>query len=596
VGAVTGLLGLVLGGVIATLAVDWFSISSFEGKAGYFVVGMALVGMVGGALLGVMVARMSTLTGATGMSGFLHALSRAAVAEVALAAIITGISWMQADISPTIGGDTLNVVFEVRWPAGDSTGPGPLAGVGLARLGALSSSHAVRRWGDGAWFFEDARREGDRWIVPGMAPLYTTRGRRLLEVLVGDSTLAAFVLSLPARPGEEDLTWGEWYTGARLGNSLIAQTFEIRTRVVPSARPSRVQQVGPFTVESMVQGLYRVAGADAPAAIANFRLQHRGAPIPGLDSVGAVALLAGEPTALLVRQGAQDDTAPCVMVIDDAAEPRVVPAGECTGHIAGALLPADPERWEAWRKADAPRGWLDRVTFSQPGLYRTDGGVLDTRTRRFIEVARPDEPLAINGLPPIGLSPDEASYVWIASGADGDEPVLAVTNWREKQTEVVAIDRARMRYHDVQQLDPAWLLHHFRWDQAGATWRLVPRTDFVPLPYRGQREIDREGRVSSYYLKPGGTPLRNAMIEALVRELGGTRLPDELDGYHQVVQFPEGRVKGAVVSSGGFVSIGMDFGSVDSSLMARVADTLDRILASGRYDSLFTTDPRSSSP
>lgn len=39
-------------GTVAGLAVDWYNVSSFEGGAGFFVVGMALVGLIAGFLIG----------------------------------------------------------------------------------------------------------------------------------------------------------------------------------------------------------------------------------------------------------------------------------------------------------------------------------------------------------------------------------------------------------------------------------------------------------------------------------------------------------------------------------------------------------------
>ena len=45
--------GLLVGGFVANLAVSWHRISSFEGGSGYFVIGMALLGFIGGAIVGV---------------------------------------------------------------------------------------------------------------------------------------------------------------------------------------------------------------------------------------------------------------------------------------------------------------------------------------------------------------------------------------------------------------------------------------------------------------------------------------------------------------------------------------------------------------
>ena len=57
VAILSGLLTMVAAGFVATLAVDWHRISSFEGNSGYFVVGLGLVGLVGGLLVGFVVSR-----------------------------------------------------------------------------------------------------------------------------------------------------------------------------------------------------------------------------------------------------------------------------------------------------------------------------------------------------------------------------------------------------------------------------------------------------------------------------------------------------------------------------------------------------------
>ena len=60
----TGLLGMVVSGVVANLAVEWYRVSSFEGGSGYFVVGLALVWLIAGAVIGLGVARLLPDAGA----------------------------------------------------------------------------------------------------------------------------------------------------------------------------------------------------------------------------------------------------------------------------------------------------------------------------------------------------------------------------------------------------------------------------------------------------------------------------------------------------------------------------------------------------
>ncbi|HEX4936167.1 MAG TPA: hypothetical protein VFV33_23460, partial [Gemmatimonadaceae bacterium] len=358
------------------------------------------------------------------------------------------------------------------------------------------------------------------------------------------------------------------------------------------------QGVGPFEVGTGVFTLFDVAGTPLRAATTRFEIGHRGGPVAGLDSVGAVATVTvapPAPPALLVRTGDAQGEGKCVLVREINGTATLTPLGECSGSIRGELLTADSHAWHQAYDRVIPPGWLDRTTFATVGLYRVAGGVLDTRTMAFTPLAPLDPPgdelLAYNGLPPVTLSPDESTYVWIALQGTGNEPLLAATRWATGATTPVAIDRSRMRYRDVKEIDPAWMAHHFTWVRDDDGLRLAERPGFTPLPYTGEREINDKGEVASVYLKPGGTALRDAVVDAMVRDFGAERLPDELNGYHRVVRLEGRTLKVANVSGGGFVSIGMDYGAVDSAFMRRLADRLDQLLATGTLDQHFHVDP-----
>jgi hypothetical protein len=71
VAMLTGIAALFVAGLIASLCVDWYRISSFEGGSGYFVVFTALGGAVAGLFVGLVVAR---LIANSTHAGFLNAL------------------------------------------------------------------------------------------------------------------------------------------------------------------------------------------------------------------------------------------------------------------------------------------------------------------------------------------------------------------------------------------------------------------------------------------------------------------------------------------------------------------------------------------
>lgn len=588
VALITGILGMLLSGVVANQAVSWYRISSFEGGSGYFVVGMALLGLIGGAIVGLVTARMMSAADPS----FIKVLGTSAAIVVGVVGAVGGASRLLADVPPTADGERLYLAFELRWPASESRGPADFRGPGYARLGAGTSDRVVRKWGDGVLFVDDARQVDGRWVVPGMADIFTARGDRILDIGIGDTTLAGFIVNLPSHPGPDSAGWSEWLPRARPGAPPLPDQYTYRYRVVKSSDPVRQQSVGSFEVATIVSNLFDIEGATGKSAASTFRISHRGIPVAGLDSVDAAAVLPGEPAALLVRAGdANAGSARCIVLAEGDEGVVLTDAGGCNGAFGGELLTADSAAWHALHDTVLPRGWLDRTSFRIPGLYRLGGGILDTEARSFAAAAPPSEPPPINGLPPVSLSPDRRRYVWFTHDGSEDRPVLCVTRWTDGETYTVPIDRARMRYSDYKRIDPGWVTHHFTWQRgADGEARLTPRTDFSPLPYRGEREVARDGKVTAYYLKPGGTALRDALVDVMVRDLGGERMPDELDGYHRVVKFGDKLVKAAYVSGGGFVSISMDFGTTDSELIARIADQLDAIIATGKYDALFHID------
>ena len=72
---------------------------------------------------------------------------------------------------------------------------------------------------------------------------------------------------------------------------------------------------------------------------------------------------------------------------------------------------------------------------------------------------------------------------------------------------------------------------------------------FVVLPYRGDLEPGKPGEYQGYTLRPGGEPLRNAIVELLVRDLGGERLAEDPGAFQRQV-----KVNGRTISVSVIVS------------------------------------------
>ena len=193
VAVLIGVASMVGAGIVAALGADWYNITSFEGASGFFVVGMAIVGLFGGFVIGLVMSRVEAGRAAP---RFVRALGTSAGAVAAILAAIAGVSWMLADIPPDIDGEGLFLLTEIRWPGSGAVQPVAIPGVPYLRLGALSGS-VVRKLEDGPLFFEDARQEDGRWIVPGAVPIFTKRGGRMLDFGSGNDSIAGFIVPLP---------------------------------------------------------------------------------------------------------------------------------------------------------------------------------------------------------------------------------------------------------------------------------------------------------------------------------------------------------------------------------------------------------------
>ena len=156
---------------------------------------------------------------------------------------------------------------------------------------------------------------------------------------------------------------------------------------------------------------------------------------------------------------------------------------------------------------------------AEPGLYRVRGAVIDTRSLTAATVDQPENANPDTSVPPLGLSPDEHSFAWLAY-ENSDFRKIVVTNWQANHSYVLPIDRARMRYPTEAAIDPAWLMHHFEWTRgADGADVLRERPAFTPLPYRGDLSLAKPGSIQSYTLRFGGEPLREAIVDLLVKEL-----------------------------------------------------------------------------
>jgi hypothetical protein len=574
VALLAGAVAMLAGGVVAAWCVDWYGITSREGASGFFVVFMALIGGGVGTLVGLGLARgVAPLPGMTA----LKAAGLAIAVVLAIAGAVASAARLLADVPPEIDGETLYLAIEWRWPAG-RTPPRPQEGPGEVRLGTLSGA-TMRREEAGPLWLDDARLVDGTWIVPGVAPIFTSRGTPIVIAQVGTSSIAAVRPPLRRSPGREDLDWSAWLPTE---DSRAGAPTSYRFRVILRTAPVRVQQAGPFRVETVARWFSRYRD-EALQVTGSYRVLRDGSPIAGAEGLDWVAVVSRTPWTLLL---AGEDG--CRLIdAESAAWPAPV---SCDARAPAWNLqtvdraPASVER--------APRQWLDTTTFAEPGVYLIGPVLIDTQARTLAPRGWPGEPIHEQDRPPLAVSPDARSMAWFVPGNGYDTvPSIATLRLDTGATTVIPIDRARMRYRTAAlDITPAWLAHHFAWVRSGAGVDVLEvKPDAPLLPHRGVLQEARDGEYQAYLLSPGGRPLRDAVVGILEADLHGT--PREPDA--SAVDTPRIEVEGVLLDvsySRGGDEVRLVTYKTRTDVMRKVAAHLDAIAASGRLDALFTPD------
>jgi len=581
VGVLSAAVGLLVSGFVASLAVDWYRVSSFEGGSGYFVVGLALVGGVAGFVIGLTAAR---VLAAGASPSFLKTLGVSLAIVLAANGAIAGVARALAHIPPEIDGEELLLHFELMWPESEKTDPRTLSGLPRAWLGT-GSGRAVGRQEEGVFLVEDAKLREGRWTAPGAVRVFTSRGKRFLLLEAGGKDVG-FIVPLPSHPGSAEREWSGWLPRARDGAPPLADGFRYRFRVVKTSEPFRIQASGPFEIATSAAYFFNTTESARRSAQSVMRVGFGGKTVEGMGALRMVAEVPGPKPALLVageENLGSDGLAGCVLLVADGDTLVHTDAGRCQSQFSARYLTNDPQQFAESRAEGVPRGWLDRSTFSRPGLYHLDGSILDTRRLTVTPFAFPPETYPPEKPGIFGISPDERSVVYLVH----DAPTLGVTDYMANRSYTVPIDRARMRYGAADRLDPAWFAHHFTWvPSASGHDSLVARTDFTPLPHSGVLTLGKPGDYQSWTLSPGSEQIRDLVIESLVSQLGGELLPPRETSVSRQVRI-DGKEVDVFLHETEYVNVSMYSPAGDPVLMARIAAALDGVLATGKFDALL---------
>ena len=596
VGFLTAVVGLIASAVVASLAASWYRVPSFEAQSAAFVASLAILGLLAGFIIGVVTSR--AMAGGAA-PGFFKVLGSANGILLGIIGVIGIVARLLADVPPTIDGEELMLAVELRWPEAHRTSPATLPGEPTLTLGSITRmSHTQRATSRGPLWTSDAHLVDGRWVAPGAVDIFTTRGRLSLTAMLDSTTNPGFIIRLSGRPTKKDLAWTEWYPHARPGAPPLADGFQYRYRVQKRSDPVRTETVGPFEVQTIASYFFdeMLEGKTVLATMGQFTIRHRGKPVivdaknadssstgDHLEKADGVAVIGGPQPALLAHFPHPTNTSgACYILTEDAERLRSISVPGCS-YANGSVLTSDSAAFRDGERK-VPRGRINRISFETPGLYTVGGSVLDTRRLAVHPYELPQSFSIFPDVPPLGVSPDEHSFVRFGSSYNGDNQTsLAVADFAGNRSYLLPVNEARMRYATLDAIDPAWLMHHFAWAKGSdGVDSLVERKGFVPLPYHGRYAV-----TNGYWFEPAKQGLRDAILDLLVNEFKGERVPVESYAYEYPVKIDGQIINVAYGESGHYVAVSLPRDATDRKLLETVAHRLDEVMATGKYDSLF---------
>ncbi len=236
VAVLSGVVSLLLTGLIANACVRWYHVSSREGAAGYFVLFLAIGGGIAGFFLGLSTARfMASHYG----PGFGREIGAALAVILIIAGAAALLCRLLADVPPKLDGQKLTLEVEFRFPNTYGATQPPTAGEECQCELVSLSGRTYRKRESGTVATKLVRFENGQWIVPITARLFTERGGRSVTLSPQEGKEAfGFLLPVPRRPGRKHLEWSPWYPRRQMnGQPWPANKMSCRFRVQKIAPP-----------------------------------------------------------------------------------------------------------------------------------------------------------------------------------------------------------------------------------------------------------------------------------------------------------------------------------------------------------------------
>jgi hypothetical protein len=582
-------LGGFAGGLVATGGVKWYRISKFEGGAGYFVVFMGLLGIVAGLLIGIVTA-LSVWADSGG--GFLKVLGLAWGIILLTGGVIAAVSRLLADVPPTIDGQELLLVVDVRWPADQTASPAEVAsGDAHLVLGSLAG-RVLRKSERGILWTGEAVQVDGRWIARGVANVFTSRGRRTLAINTGPGLTESFLVPLPAFPRGRSRQWSDWLPRSRATGPSSRLTY--RFRVQRWSEPTKAETVGPFEIATVTRKVFESSdrGRQVVDSDDRFRIAHRGRPVRFDDAgdnpddqprANMLATFPGKPTTLLVSVSRYYDPGKMYLVHDDGDTARVEFVADSTPIPSLIFIGPGTAGDDSGIKRNRRR--IDR-----DGIYHVaPRGVLDSRSMTAYRYSSPPDQIETGDFKPLMLSPDERSFVRVTlTNQVVLKPNLTATDFVADRSDLLPIDPRRMRFTRTEQIDLAWVLHHFQWERdAAGIDRLVERKDFALLPFRGELIPDTMAR-PVYHVNRVTAGMWAILDGLLVSKSNAVAKIVEGSFDHEFL-LDGVKITTCYIEGSKYVMVGLD-AAMPVARVAEIVAAFDAELATGKYDALFVDD------
>ncbi|MCP4594342.1 MAG: hypothetical protein GY842_26735 [bacterium] len=288
--------------------------------------------------------------------------------------------------------------------------------------------------------------------------------------------------------------------------------------------------------------------------------------------------------AVVVNVGDPNNASFFYLVREEGGQAVARYLGESSGGVSAEWL--DPPAAEVLEVKDIAlhRGHMEGGRWLLLGEYT----VLDTRSL-FSYVLRPAAGFSPNNFKPVmAMSPAGGSFVRYGCSTDPSNlDMLAVFKIESGDSYSLYIDRTRMRFNLWEEIDTAWLDHHFEWKEGSdGHLRLSEREEFKPLPYHGRLRRDHGSR--EYSVKPVKPEMHDRFIAFLKSGYGAEIQPPVPNSPARTFLIDQRKINVMLFEDS--LGIWMDL-ETDNQLVEEIAKNFDGVLATCELDGLFESVP-----